>query len=108
MSKILKITLQRLAEMRKLKPLKICLMAISLSACASLPKFPTDYVYEVDIANKVCGRYKITNYQTLQFAHDKDLPLSACDGVFGFSSDKISPVLNWARDRAIEVQLRCK
>lgn len=83
-------------------------MAMTLASCASVPKFPADYVYEVDLDNKICGRYKISNFERLNIVHDADLPLSDCNGVFGFSAKKISPVLNWGRDRIQEGKIRCQ
>jgi hypothetical protein len=81
---------------------------MTLVKCANVPKFPADYIYEVDLRNETCGQYKISNFERLTIIHDKDLPLSACQGVFGFSAKKISPVLNWGRDRIQEGKVRCQ
>lgn len=83
-------------------------LATTLVSCAGLKKFPADNIYEVDIANKACGEYKIVDYERLLFEHVRDLPLSACEGVFGFSSKQIAPVMNWSRDAIIFVKQNCK
>jgi len=92
--------------------LKIFLTALSLSLLVScggkLPKFPAEYIYEVDLTNKACGKYKIVNAETLQFEFIEDMPLSACNGVFGFSSDNIAPVLDWSRKAIEEAKKSCK
>lgn len=91
-----------------LSALGICLILATLNGCASIPKFPAQYVYEVDLKANVCGQYKVVNYEKITLDHVADLPLSACDGVFGFSASTISPVLNWMRDRIVEGKARCR
>jgi hypothetical protein len=83
-------------------------MAVTLVNCASLKKFPAEYLYEVDMDNKVCGEYKVVDSERLLFEHVRDLPINSCNGVFGFSDKKIGPVLNWGRDAIIYVREHCK
>lgn len=96
--------------LRRLRLRKICLTIFILLelGCAGLPPFPAKYLYEADLGNKVCGRYVVTDTERLLFQHDADLPLSQCDGVFGFSRKDISPVLNWSRDMIQYGKGRCK
>jgi hypothetical protein len=83
-------------------------MVLALSSCGSIPPFPATHVYEVDVESGVCGRFKIVDEKRLLFEHDMDLPLTECDGVFGFSMKQVAPVMNWTRDRITEGQERCK
>lgn len=71
------------------------LLALFLTACAGLPKFPTETIIEYDSKNKVCGQYKIIDYEHFKVQYVKDIP---CPDVFGFSSSDISKVLDWAQD----------
>ncbi len=81
---------------------------LTLTSCADMPKFPAKYIYEADVRHGVCGQYKVTNAERLTMAHVRDLPLAACDGMFGFSKSEISPVLNWSRDAIQMGKARCK
>lgn len=87
---------------------KIFLTALALSLLVScngnVPKFPAEFIYEADLQNKICGKYKVVNPETLQFEHVEDLPLSECNGVFGFSSTEIAPVLDWSRKMIQELK----
>ncbi len=83
-------------------------MALALLSCNTLPKFPTKYVYEVDLGNHICGRYEIVDYERLLFKHVEDMPLAACDGVFGFSADRIGPVMTWSRNVIKQYKDKCK
>ena len=99
--------------MRKSKLLKIYLTALVLSffvaGCGKkLPEFPARFIYEVDIQNKVCGKYKIVDPENLQVDFVEDLPLSECNGVFGFASTDIAPVLDWSRFAIEEMKKACK
>lgn len=80
----------------------LCLTALILSGCSALSKFPTKYIYEVDLDNKVCGKYEVTDFERMLFKHVADLPLNSCNGVFGFSSDKVGLVIDWSV-KAIEI-----
>lgn len=93
-------------ENQKLKLPLIFLIALALGSCAQ--KFPAQFIYEVDLDNQVCGRYKVVDSERLTFEHDSDLPLSSCNGVFGFSSRDISPVLNWTRDAIKQAKEKCQ
>lgn len=83
-------------------------MALALPSCNTLPKFPTKNVFEVDLQNNVCGMYEITDFERLLFKHVKDLPIESCQGVFGFSANKIGPVMNWSRDVIQKYKDKCK
>lgn len=91
-----------------IKSLKLLICLTVLNGCAGLKKFPADKLYEVDFKNQVCGEYKMVDFEKLLFEHTADLPLSACDGVFGFPSNKISPVLNWGRDAIVYGKEKCQ
>lgn len=82
-------------------------MVLALSACSGLKPFPTQTLYEFDTKDHVCGVYKITNAETFQFAHVKDLPLAQCPAIFGFSSGDIPKVLDWSRDAVQYAKTRC-
>ena len=94
--------------MRKLKPLKICFLALALSACNNLPKFPTDRIWETDTEYGVCGEYRIVDATKMQVAHVKDWPLSKCNGNFGFATKDAGRVLQWSRRAQEYVEKNCK
>lgn len=71
---------------------------ISLSGCASLKPFPAKYIYEVDTTYDVCGKYVIVDPESLQIDYVDDLPMTACDGVFGFSAEDMPKVLDWSEE----------
>lgn len=107
MLKMLPTIWPRKIESTLLKLLLTCLTALSLSSCAGLKKFPTDYVYEVDLHRQICGKYKIVDKERMLFEHDSDLPIMSCDGVFGFSTVDTPKVMDWGRD-AIDYGKKCK
>ncbi len=90
------------------KKLLLCLTVLSLTSCTGLKPFPAKYIYEIDLKNGVCGKYSIIDPQQLLFEHVSDLPLSACDGVFGFSSDQIGLVFDWSKTAIEKFNERCK
>lgn len=91
------------------KLLWIFLTATSLSACSGLRKFPTKYVYEVDLKDKVCGQYEITQVRPeLAFRYVKDMSLDACNGVYGFSTRDMPDVLDWLDDAGDYAEQKCK
>lgn len=73
-------------------------MAIVLSGCQSINKFPAKYIYEVNIKDQTCGQYVITDYESIRYAWDKDLPWESCPITFGLSYTDAPEVLVWARD----------
>jgi hypothetical protein len=85
--------------------LSTCSIAILLSCCAGLKKFPTDTLYEYDAVNKVCGQYKIVDFEHFKFEFVKDV---ACPSVFGFSAQDIPKVLNWAQDAQDYARQHCQ
>lgn len=88
--------LQHKIALRRLKLLLICLMALALVSCGD--PFPAKFMYEIDIKNQTCGVYKIIDEERVLVEHFEDRPLSACDGVFGFSTEDTPKVMNWTRD----------
>lgn len=88
------------------------LIAISfliLGGCSGqLPKFPADFIYEVDVQNKVCGKYPIIDHENLKVGDPTELPLSECNGVFGFASTDIAPVLDWSENAIEKAKKACK
>lgn len=107
MLQMLKAIKLRKIESTLLSLLLTCLTALSLSGCAGLKPFPSDYVYEVDLHHQVCGKYKIVDKERMLFEHDSDLPIMSCDGVFGFSTVDTPKVMDWGRD-AIDYGKKCK
>jgi len=96
--------------MRKLKLLKICLMALALSSvgCNALPKFPTDRVWETDTEFSVCGEYQIVDPKNMKVQHVRDWPLSKCNGNFGFATKDAGRVFQWSRRAQEYVEKNCK
>lgn len=85
-------------------------MALSLSvlaSCSKLEKFPSDFIYEADVKFQVCGKWKIVDHERLLVEHVEDLPLSVCDGMFGFSSADMPKVLNWSRAAIDKIKNNC-
>ena len=95
--------------MKKLKAHSAYLTALLLlTSCTGLKPFPTKFIYEVDLKNGVCGQYKIVDPEKLKFDHVADLPLSNCNGVFGFASDKVGLVFNWAETAIQKCKGQCQ
>lgn len=78
---------------------------MELINCSQTKPFPTDKLIEYDQVNKVCGQYKIINFDTLQFKYVKDIP---CPPVFGFTESDIPNVLNWIRDEQAYAKSHCE
>jgi hypothetical protein len=74
-------------------------------SCSTAPTFPTDKIIEYDSKNKVCGLYKIVNFESYQVEYVKDIP---CPDVFGFDSHDVPNVMNWLRDMKKYAETRCK
>lgn len=69
-----------------------------LSACGKAPTFPTDRVWEVDMAFKACGEYQIIDQGIDKMPLKKwvkDWPLEKCDGVFGFNTQDTPKVMRY-------------
>jgi hypothetical protein len=90
--------------------LSIFLIAIVLflSGCENSPKFPAKFIYEVDLDNKVCGQYEVIDPVKMKVQHYRDLDISYCNGVFGFSSHEIPKVLDWGDDVRDWAKNKCK
>lgn len=84
------------------------LVAGCLSACSGLKPFPTKTVWEFDSRTQVCGEYQITDPVALTVKHLRDVPLSQCPAVFGFSTQDVPKVMSWARDAQKYVKEHCK
>lgn len=65
-------------------------------------------MYEIDTANDTCGVYAIVDQERVIFEHREDRPLSACAGVFGFSTEDTPKVLDWSRDRIKDAKEKCQ
>jgi hypothetical protein len=65
-------------------------------------------MFEVDVTNNVCGVYDIVDQERILFTHKEDLPLSSCNGVFGFSTSDTPKVIDWVRDRIKEAKEKCQ
>jgi hypothetical protein len=94
---------------RQIVPTKLKLLLIfSTVLLVSCDKpFPAKRMYETDTTNGVCGVYEISDFDRLLFTHVEDLPLGACNGTFGFSTEDTPKVLNWTRD-AIQKAKECQ
>lgn len=92
----------------ELKKLLISLTALTALNCGGVPKFPAEHLYEADVANSVCGQYKIVDATRLLFEFEKDLPIAACQGVFGFTPSDLPKVMDWSRDRIEDGKKSCK
>ena len=81
--------------------LKICLTVISILALTSCAKteFPADYLYQVDVINKVCDQFKIDK-EKMQFQFEKAIPFDQCPVVFGFEQKDVGNVMNFLRRMA--------
>lgn len=79
--------------------LLICSTAIT--SCGG-EAFPAKFILEVDTKAMVCGKYKIVDPENLKFEHVEDLPLEACNGVFGFATRDVPKVLRWSRAKIKE------
>lgn len=93
--------------LRGFRRLLICSTVLLLSACAGLPKFPTDRLWEFDPKSNVCGEYQITDAEKMQFRHLRDVPREQCPAIFGFKSDTIPKVLDWASDAIAYSKQHC-
>lgn len=78
--------------------MRICLITISslfLLSCAQEP-FPADYLYTVDVQNKVCEQYKIDK-KNVKFNFEKEIPFDQCPIVYGFDEKDVGHVMNYVR-----------
>lgn len=80
----------------------------SSAACSGLKPFPTKTIYEIDLKDNTCGEYVLTDMENLKFKWIKDHPLNDCDGTFGFASQDIPKVLDWASDAIKACKGKCK
>ena len=87
--------------------LKLCALLIALSVlnCTSIRPFPTDTLIEYDNKFYVCGKYKITDPESFTFEFVEDVP---CPSVFGFTSEDVPKVLDWAKDMQRYAKERCQ
>lgn len=74
------------------KNVAIWLLACSialLSSCSScLDEIEKrHFLYDVDVAHQLCGKYRILSARDFKFQWIEDLPLSACDGFFAVSPE---------------------
>lgn len=79
-------------------------LALSFCACAKLPEFPAEFIFEADMQSKVCGKWKIIDKERLLVEHVQDLPLEKCHGIFGFSVNDMPKVLDWSRVAITEMK----
>lgn len=75
-----------------------------LSSCAGLKPFPTDKLIEYDAKFKVCGQYRITDPEHFKYVYVQDIP---CPSFFGFTSQDIPKVENWAQDAQDYARQHC-
>lgn len=101
--------MQTLSATKKTKTalLGTALLLISLTACQGAPKFPVKYVFETDTDNGVCGKYEIVDAAALKFKWIEDMPLTSCNGVMGFATEDVSPVMVWVRKMIKRAQEKC-
>jgi hypothetical protein len=94
--------------LNKLKPLKICLIAISVSACGKAPPFPTNRIFETNTTYKVCGEYKVVDLENMKYEHVTDHPLEKCNGNFGFQTSDVPKVTRWVPKMQKYVKDHCE
>ena len=87
-----------------LKQHLICLTAIVLSGCATLPPFPTTKLIEYDSKSAVCGEYRIVDPEHFKFEYVGEI---ACPSVFGFTVEDTPKVLNYMQDMQALAKQRC-
>lgn len=75
---------------------------ICLTGCAA-PKFPADFIYEIDLKTRTCGMYQIVDHKNIRIEYVRDVDPGLCPTVFGFSSSEMPGVLDWVRDRIKEL-----
>lgn len=78
---------------------------IFLTGCPGPRVFPTTTIIEYDNKNKVCGQYKIVNFESMQVQYVQDIP---CPSVFGFSDVDVPKVLDWLQDEEAYIKANCK
>lgn len=78
--------------MKYLRQAAICLMGISLSACA---EFPDLHPYILDVPNSMCGAYKEVSKKPIRFEFDKWYPLTHCHGYFALPPEDIAAARAW-------------
>lgn len=86
----------------------VFLMAIALSGCSGLRKFPSDRLWEFDARENVCAEYRITDPEGFRFVHVRDVPRDKCPSIFGFTTVEIPKVLDWGRDAVKYGKEKCK
>lgn len=79
---------------KKLRSLKICLMASSLIGCASqpLPDFPTPTIKQPLFKKDVTREY---TFQKGEFKHKQDHPLDYSNAMFCISAEEYQKIRNW-------------
>lgn len=95
----------------RLAPLLLILsivISIFSLGCAGLKPFPTKDLFEFDAENKVCGQYVVVDEANLKYDWVQDLPLDQCPSIFGFKSNKIPDVLDWAVDAKAYCKQHCR
>lgn len=101
--------MKRLNLVKTVFVLLLCFLTGNVLSCSqALRKFPSDTLYEYDTKSKVCGVYKITDFENLKFKHVKDLPLDQCPSVFGFKEADIAPVMDWIKDSIDYSKQHCR
>jgi hypothetical protein len=88
-----------------LKRLSGLLIALSVSACSSIPPFPTTKLIEYDSVTGVCGEYKIVDMENFKFEYVADIQ---CPSVFGFTVQDTPLVLNYLEDMRDLAKQRCR
>lgn len=93
-----------------MKRIGLILSFIFIGSCASgLDRFPAQYMYVTDLANSVCVKYKIIDFEKLIVSRESEASLvrgGDCDRMVGFHRNEFKPVQNWVRDSIEECKAR--
>lgn len=73
-------------------------ISLFLLACSGAPKPPDVKPHDIDLVHKVCGEFKIVNYEQLKFEWVADHPIEKCDGYFAFSAEDMVKIKNYIKD----------
>jgi len=80
------------------------LIALSLSGCAGLKKFPTRDLYLND-EQGFCVLYKLVDEENFKYEEVGEIP---CRSVFGFKDEDIPKVMDWLEDAKAYGKKHCK
>lgn len=81
---------------------KLFIPLLFLLSCAKVKEAPVNEFYVVNLVDKLCTRYPITDKENLKFGEPTDLPLEEtkeCDRLVGVKREDWAALKNWIRDQ---------